>query len=287
MSTTTDHPKPSPTLAVVRAALPTLGPSEQRVARTILARPREISDFSTADLASASGTSQATVVRACQRLGFRGYQHLRLELARIPATEDRQTGSPVDEAFSAASTALTATRNAVDESAFDATVERLVHAGRVLMVGNGFSSPPIQDAALRFTTIGRTVEAPLDILAQQFSSRLLTGSDLCLAVSYSGANTHTLRACAAARDQGATVVAVTSYSHSPLARLSDHLLWAGAGLLEHEADSFGCRISQSAILYALWRATLAHPAALPAARTADSGAREVVADALSDEGTER
>lgn len=269
----------SPTLARIRAGLTTLGPREQLVARAILSRPQAVADMSTAELAALSGTSPATVIRGCQRLGFRGFQHLRLELARVSSSESGTPSTPLDEAFSAASDALVATRANVDGGAFDRAVTALIRADRVLMLGNGFSSPPIQDAALRFVTAGRSVEAPVDILAQQFSARLLAAGDTCLAVSYSGANTHTLRACAAAADRGATVIAVTSYAHSPLTRLADHVLWAGAGLRENDADSFASRVSQSVILYALHRAILCHPEATPL----DSAAREVVADALSED----
>lgn len=268
----------SATLARLRAGLATLGPGEQRVARAVLAEPAAVVELSTAELAAASGTSPATVVRACQRLGFRGFQHLRLELARVTTDPEHQAATPVDAAFGAATEALTATHATIDAAGFAVVVDLIVRARRILMVGNGFSSPPIQDAALRFTTAGRSVEAPLDILGQQFSARLLNAEDVCLAVSYSGANTHTLRACAAARERNASVIAITSYSNTPLTRISEHVLWAGAGLHENEADSFSARISQFTILYALQRAVLGHPER----GAVDTGARDVVADALSD-----
>ena len=255
-----------------------LGPGEQRVVRAVLTEPGAVVELSTAGLAAASGTSPATVVRACQRLGFRGFQHLRLELARAATDSDYAPATPMDSAFAAATEALTATRATVDETGFARVVDLIVRARRMLLVGNGFSSPPIQDAALRFTTAGRSVEAPLDILGQQFSARLLTAGDLCLAVSYSGANTHTLRACTAAHERGATIVSVTSYTSTPLTRISDHVLWAGAGAHENEADSFAARVSQATILYALQRAVLEHPEH----RGVDTGARDVVADALTD-----
>lgn len=268
----------STTLARLRAGLATLGPGEQRVARTVLAGPGAVVDMSTSGLAAASGTSPATVVRACQRLGFRGFQHLRLELARVTAGPGPVAAAPVDAAFDAATEALIATRATIDASGFAAAVDLIVRARRVLLVGNGFSSPPIQDAALRLTTAGRGVEAPLDILGQQFSARLLSARDVCLAVSYSGANIHTLRASTAARERGASIIAVTSYTTTPLTRIADLVLWAGAGVHENEADSFSARISQFTLLYALYRAVLEHPER----GTIDTGAREVVADALSD-----
>src|SRR5690606_30743482 len=78
--------------ARVRAAAAALGPSEGRVAAVIMERPDDVVDWSAAELAAAAGTSTAPVIRACQSLGFRGFQHLRLELARSAplAPRDRQ-----------------------------------------------------------------------------------------------------------------------------------------------------------------------------------------------------
>ena len=81
------RPADGSVLLRVRAALPLLGPSERRVAQVILDRPGAVTEWSTAELATEAGTSTATVVRACQNLGFRGFQHLRLEVARAAPTE--------------------------------------------------------------------------------------------------------------------------------------------------------------------------------------------------------
>ncbi|WP_024793013.1 MurR/RpiR family transcriptional regulator [Tomitella biformata] len=56
--------------------------AEQRVARFVLASPDRVMEISVSDLAVASETSVGTVVRFCQRLGLRGYQDLKLKLAR-------------------------------------------------------------------------------------------------------------------------------------------------------------------------------------------------------------
>ena len=53
--------------------LPILGPSEQRVIQALIGGTEPSVDLSTAELAGA-GTSPATVIRACQNVGFCGYQ---------------------------------------------------------------------------------------------------------------------------------------------------------------------------------------------------------------------
>lgn len=263
-------------LSRLRTALAALGPSEQRVIATILSRPEEVIDWSTAELASAASSSPATVIRACQSAGFRGYQHVRLELARSAPPSEMPRGHIVDRIFADAAAALGTAANDVDRFGFDRAADLLAGAERVLFVGSGFSSPPLQDAAMRFMTSGRPVESPTDVLAQQFAAHTLDDRDVCVAVSYSGANTHTLQACGAAVDEGAKLIAITGFQRSPLTRLSDIVLRTAPVSKQHRVDPFTVRLAQTVLLYALH-------AALPAATESEvSAIRDVVAEALSD-----
>jgi RpiR family transcriptional regulator, carbohydrate utilization regulator len=268
----------STVMARLRAAEPLLGPSERRVAQVVLARPDEVIEWSTSELAAASGTSPATVIRACQSLGFRGFQHLRLEVARAAPESEQQATDAVGRVFEGAIDALRLGGESIDVEAVEEAVAALAGARRIVLVGSGFSGPPLQDAALRFSTLGHPVEAPVDVLAQQFASRSLTDRDVCLAVSYSGANAHTIAACRAAADCGATVIAITSFARSPLARIASITLATGPVSRAHDVDPFLSRLNHLVVLHALSTA-LAERSQL--ADVADM--RHVVADALTDE----
>ena len=281
-STTPSPAAPSSALALIRAFAASLGRSEGAVAQVILARPAEVPQWSTQELAAAAGTSTATVIRACQRLGFRGYQHLRLELAReAPARlgEQPSPGDTVDHVFESARAALLIGRSSVDRAALAQAAAMLAVASRVVCAANGFSAPPLQDAAMRLATVGRPVEAPLDILAQQFAAHSLTDADVCFALSHSGANAHTLATVRAARKRGARVISLCSYDRAPLADLSDVALFTGAIGTQHAVDPFFSRLGHSVLLQAL----ITEVAALRATADAEVvGMREVVADALAD-----
>src|ERR1700730_16014641 len=69
-------------LARISAALPSLAQSDAAVARTIAADPERVVAQSITEVAEAAGASASTVVRCSQRLGFGGFQDLRLSLAR-------------------------------------------------------------------------------------------------------------------------------------------------------------------------------------------------------------
>lgn len=266
-------------LTRVRSALSTLGPSEARVAAVVLAHPEDVVEWSTVELAQAAGTSTATVVRACQSLGFRGFQHLRLELARSAplvglGARDADSSRTFDDAIDALRLAQDSVRPDLVESAAAA----LRGARRIVLVGSGFSGPPLQDLAMRISTLGRAVEAPIDALAQQFAVNSLERGDLCLALSYSGANVQTLRGCTAAADRGATVVLVTSYSRSPIGRLADIVIATGAASAAHDVDPYLARLGHTVVLHALHTALARQCGAENVASM-----RHVVADALSED----
>ena len=142
-------PSDPPLLAQLRAALPALGGGERRVISAMLMHPQDVPNWSTADVAEHAGTSLSTVVRACQRVGFRGYQHIRLEFARISddAERDAAASDTVAEepaasaAFSNAIAALTVAAGTIDFSAMDRASALLMNARRILCAATGFSSP--------------------------------------------------------------------------------------------------------------------------------------------------
>ncbi|MYR03074.1 MurR/RpiR family transcriptional regulator, partial [Streptomyces sp. SID6139] len=68
--------------ARIRARLSELRETEARVAQVVLDQGAALVHLSVSDVAALAGTASSTVVRTCQRLGFRGFQELKLEAAR-------------------------------------------------------------------------------------------------------------------------------------------------------------------------------------------------------------
>lgn len=266
-------------LAHVRSGATAMVPAERRVAEVLLTRLEQVPGFSVVDVAGAAGCSTATVVRACQRLGFTGYQQLRAEAtlhamaepaglaADSPATGREATamtgtaadGTPMaprtgqdallERVFAAAREDLQTTETLLDRAEFARAVGLLAGAGTILMLGTGGSAIPAQDAALRFTMAGKPAHAPSDVLAQQFTARMLRSHDVCVAISFSGANRHTLAGVQAARLAGARVIAVTSTGLCPLAKVADVCLVTGTA--SKESEILSSRVAHMLVLNAL------------------------------------
>ena len=255
MSELLADPVPGGTVARIRSLLPSLGPGEQRVAEECARVPSEVALLSVADLAARTGTSAATVVRACQKLGFRGFQHLRLLLLRdarppAPAVSPQDTAGRIAALFQSAADELRESHVSLDVDAFERAASAVASAPRVLVVGNGASGPSAQLVALLMLTRGRSCEAPTDAVTQQLVARLLRPVDVCLAISDSGQNPVTLEAVRNAATAGATIIGVTSYARSRLATFSTHTLVAGA-VFHSWGDSNGVNLAQLLALSAL------------------------------------
>jgi DNA-binding MurR/RpiR family transcriptional regulator len=244
----------------IRSLLPSLVPSEQRVARECVDHPEDVAGLSAADLAARTGTSAATVSRTCQSLGYRGFQHMRLMLVRDLGRRQRGGWQPgpgsqgrVEGVFEGARRALASAVEGFDFPAFDAAAAAIAQADQVLVVASGGSAPGAQLAALVLTVAGRAAAAPSDAVSQQLAAAALTPNDVCLVITESGSNSLTLGAADAARASGAVIVGLTAYARSRLGQIATHLLVAGAGYQAWDEDRIGGNVVHLLVLQALGR----------------------------------
>ncbi len=65
--------------------------AEKKIADFIMEHKKSVVDMTVAQLARASGTSDATVSRFCRRCGFKGFQSLKMDLAKEVLEEERDS----------------------------------------------------------------------------------------------------------------------------------------------------------------------------------------------------
>ncbi len=248
-------------LAHVGGRLPPLQAAEARVAQLLVQQPARVIFSSVAELAELASTSGATVVRCTQTLGFKGFHDLKVALAEelagtvpaitpVYATRDPRLAA-LAQVTAAGAAAVRDAAALVGPDLFDATVDALDRAQRVLVVGVGSSAALCQDAASRFTAIGLHTEAPTDVHDLHVRARLLNVEDVCLALSDTGASRETLGATRAAVEGGATTVAVTSFAKSPLTELVDHAIVVGTRAVALHLEPLATRLAHLALLDSL------------------------------------
>lgn len=184
-----------------------------------------------------------------------------MELAREIPTEHLHHGDidgddPVNvvmaKVFAAGAQTLTDGVRTVNEDGFQAAVEAISKARRVVFVGVGTSAPLAQDAAYRFRTIGVSADAPPDVHVQHVATRLLGPADVCVAISHTGATRETVMTLRAARQVGATTIVVTSFARSPITRLADNVLVTGGPELSFQREAMASRLAHLCLLDALY-----------------------------------
>lgn len=255
------RPAPEALLPRLRGGIPALTPSEAKVARYVLGAPQDVVGQSVSEVGQSAGTAASTVVRCAHQLGFRGFPDLKIALARelgtppVPARAAAAAATPAAETLRQVTDALAdAVRDAgsaVDPVVFAAVVEALAAARRVLLAGLGTSAPLVQDAVVRFITIGVQAEAPTEIYSQQLSAHSVGAGDVFFAVSQSGSTPETVAAARRARAAGALTVALTSLAWCPLAEAVEYPLVAQAGAMAQEMAALAGRLARIAVLDAL------------------------------------
>lgn len=258
-------PRVGGTVAVIQSMMTSLNPSERRVAEECVAHPWEVAALSSSDLAARCSTSTATVIRACQAMGFKGFQHLRMLLMRdagaaIPheqGTAEPGTVGAVQALFTRAARNIENSLGSLNEAEFDRAVAAVAAARRVVIIATGSSVAAAQAATLRFIAAGIPVETPTDPVAQTLTCRLLGPEDVVIAISNSGMNQVTLTSVQSARSAGACVIGITSYARSHLSEQASIRLVAGAAFHTWQDDAMTSNVVQLLLLDALHLAVAA------------------------------
>lgn len=220
------------------------------------------------DLATVSRSSVGSVVRFCKDLGLKGFHEFKLQLAsEVPAdsvdhdvAQDGTPSSIIASVFQSTSRSIAAAESSIDPGEFERAVHALDAARRIVLVSTGPSAPLAMDTALRFRSVGLPIENSADPISQHVSASMLAKGDVCLAISHTGRTRETVAAAEAARDAGATVVAVTSFYRSPLVATSSVALVAGSGETRFQMEAMMSRFIHLAVLDALYSAVTAENA---------------------------
>jgi DNA-binding MurR/RpiR family transcriptional regulator len=214
------------------------------------------------EVAAASGVSEATVMRLCRLLGFRGFQDCKIALARELVTplqrlheevaEGDDPATIVAKVFQANVNALQDTLEVLDMKAMEAAARWLAAARQVMIIGVGTSGPIALDAANKFFRLGLIVQAVTDAHLMMMAAALLTPADVLLAVSHSGSTRDTVETAQVAGGAGAKVICLTNNSLSPLTKTAPLVLVTASRETRFRQEAMASRLCQTSIIDCLY-----------------------------------
>lgn len=242
------------TLLHLRSTYPTLRPAERRVAQEILENPQEVVHLSITELATRAEVSDATVVKFCKRLGYKGFQEFKILLAQDVAIQpepiygevepDNDLHTIKEKIFQANITALQDTAKVLDSQILEATVEAMAQAREIHFYGLGASGIVALDAEQKFSRIGLRANAFVDPHMQITRAILLKSRDVAVGISYSGETLEIVEALQAAKSAGAITVAITNFSASTVAQQADLVLLTSSHENIFRSGAISSRIAQ-------------------------------------------
>jgi len=249
------------TLIRLRGLYPSLKTALRKVADVILKQPEMAIYASVNEVAAVAAVSEATVMRFCRILGFRGFQDFKIALARemvIPSPGLHEEMAGEDEAalvravFQTNSAALQDTLEILEIEALKEAAQLLLNARQVLVVGVGGSGPAVTYVGNRFLLQGFKVLICTDFYLMLMAASLLSRGDVALAISNLGTTRELVETMSIAQDKEARVMCITNNSLSPLARLCNPALITASRETTLPEEAVASLICQIAILDALF-----------------------------------
>jgi DNA-binding MurR/RpiR family transcriptional regulator len=245
-------------LRALRASLP---PTAARIAEFFIAEAAEVVHMSVTEVAERTGASEGSVIALCQQLGARGFQQVKIALARdlvqpvqfihedLARSDD--TGTVVEKIFKSDMQALQDTMKVLDTAAMERAVAAIRKARRVELYGIGSAAPIAEDANYRLLRIGVESKVVVDSHVQAISASL-TGPDVAtITISHSGSTHETVAATKLAREAGAVTICITNFGRSPLLAHADIVLHTMARETQFRTEAMTSRIAQLAVIDAL------------------------------------
>ncbi|MCC9608918.1 MurR/RpiR family transcriptional regulator [Blastopirellula sp. JC732] len=123
---------------------------------------------------------------------------------------------------------LSETLRLLEDADLQKGANRLLNCRGALIVGVASSAPLVLSLAWKLSRIGIDARPSTEGYVMAVNATLLTDADVLVAISSSGATKDILHTTDVAKQQGATVIALTNFSSSPLSQIADISLFTTA-----------------------------------------------------------
>ncbi|MEH7116622.1 MurR/RpiR family transcriptional regulator [Neobacillus vireti] len=249
-------------LGKIRSFYARLSEKEKKVADYIIANPEKIIHNTINEVAEDLQVADATVFRFCKRIGFKGYQAMKIALAseiiepiqqiHEEISENDNEKTVADKIFHSNIRTLENTLQILDGASLQKAVGLLMNATRVEFYGTGGSNVVAMDAFHKFVRTGIKAFAFIDSHFQLMSASQLGENDVAVVISHSGTNKDTLNILKTAKKNGAKTIGITSFPKSPICQFSDVALYTSSEETEYRSEALSSRIAQLSLIDALY-----------------------------------
>lgn len=257
---------PNPCLPLLRSCYQNFTKSERRIADYIINYPYQVVQQTISEIAEETKSAEITVSRFCRKLGYSGLQSLKIALASEIFTPLESVCREVDpndsletiaaKLFNSISEGLQDTLKLLNFDALRQAVDIIHKARKIDVYGFAISAIIAHDIESRFIRFDIPIKAYSDVHMQITSASLLKQDDVVIAISHTGSNIDILQSVDIAKQNKATVIAITSYLNSPLSKKADIVLHGMGREVKYRSEAMASRLIHLAIADLLYMGML-------------------------------
>jgi len=240
--------------------------AERKVAEYVISNFSKVIFMSITELSDASSTSEGTLVRFCQKLGFSGFHPFKIALAidaRPEESIEARDNLTIERLETVKKHISSNILQVIEESeklfspeAIRESVLRIVKAREILVIGVGSSGNSCRELQYRLMRLGLRSIFAEDPHIQMMIASQLGVRDVAIAVSQSGSTLEVVDISESAKKNGAELITITGYERSPLGVISDILLLTPTRTTPFESGTLRSRVAQHFVIEALVEALL-------------------------------
>lgn len=234
---------------------------ETKIAEYVLEHYDSVLTSNITELAENAGVSDASVVRFCKSLGYKGYQDFKINAARDILPKEKHLnqslepsddiGTICEKIFRTESAVLHQTLAGLDMNAVEQAAYMIRNARKLVIFGTGGSLLVGKDAQQKFLKIGIQVYVYEDIDMQLMASSLMNKGDVALGISYSGYNSNVVNCMKNAAVNNAGRIALVGKGKTPVSKNTDVVLYTASEETLFNSGAVSTRIAQLAIIDSL------------------------------------
>lgn len=253
-------------IPMVKFLLPTLTSSEKKAAEYLLEHPEKVSKLSLVNYADYSGSSQASIIRLCKRIGVSGYSELKATLSvQLVSSngydkefEELEKGGLGDNMIQIMKNVFKVNIEILKETfalaneEYNKAFEAILNAKQLCFFAIGDAMIPCEYACFKFRRLGYICFAEKDCDLQMITACHMKPGDVAIAISHSGRTRQVVDAMEIAKRNGATTICITKREKSELIKYCDIKLFTATPDISVGQEIIARRISEQAILEAIY-----------------------------------
>ncbi|AVD75150.1 TPA: MurR/RpiR family transcriptional regulator [Streptococcus pneumoniae] len=217
----------------------------------ILVRDSEIVHETSSEIVSKVKVGEGTLNRFCKKIGYSGFQELKLKMTKdILELESQKMSSDtfIDEIKNNYLSIVESTRKLIDGRQIELAIKLIREANQILMIGVGSSGNAAREFESSLLRIGIISKTVIDTHFQLMHTALLKDNDLIIAFSLSGSTKEVEETLLNAKRKNVKIISITNYSSRNIAKLSDCVLLTSKKESYLEGGSLMAKASQLFII---------------------------------------